>query len=177
MKLTKEEKAKRLTEAYEQGRKWIAGRPDAPQYPFHAPGDNNSTPPPKLPVPSQSSADDLTKLRDSCVALFSRKPLKIIPPISIHSDDHFTVIGIIPDPNFAPPLPNAHYEPSRNIVCFREGYLKTATAGQLVNTMKHELLHAWIHQHDFSGDRAHDDIFKAACELLGIQWWEGYRAT
>ncbi len=175
MKLTKEEKDRLLAEAYQKGREWVARRPDVLQYPLHPPGETNTSPPPKPPIPSQSSVDDLTKLRDSCVALFSRKPLKSIPPVYIHGDTHFT--QIIPDIHFAARLPNAHYEVSGNIICFREGYLHTATPAQLINTMKHELLHAWIHQHDFDGDRAHDDIFKAASELLGITWWEGYRAT
>lgn len=116
--------------------------------------------PPDPPDPIEA----LTKLRNSCLSLFQKKPLKNIPPIFIEDDDHFSK-----------PIILAHYHTSKDAVCFRKGYLETATAQSLADTMKHELLHAWIQQHDFKGDRAHDDLFKATAHLLGINWWEGLR--
>lgn len=110
----------------------------------------------------------LTKLRDSCLSLFHKKPLKTIPPIFIEPDEHFK--------NSKLPYVYAHYHTSKDVICFNEKYIKeNPTPQSLLDTMKHELLHAWIHQHNFNGDRAHDDLFKATAELLGINWWEGLR--
>jgi hypothetical protein len=128
-------------------------------------------PPPDPPInvyepTPDTSVYELTKLRDSCLSLFDKKPLKSTPSVFIEEDDHFDSTTT-----------RAHYHTAENQICFRKGYLDKGTPQQWVNTMKHELLHAWIHQHDFRGDRAHDDLFKAAAELLGIEWWEGYRES
>lgn len=111
------------------------------------------------------SVQALNRLRDSCLSLFDKKPLKTIPPVFIKPDDHFS------------PNAGAHYEPSKNVICFKESSVNRGTPGYLADTMKHELLHAWIDQHDFKGYRAHDDLFKAAADLLGIEWREDYRES
>jgi hypothetical protein len=117
-----------------------------------------------IPKPVHSAKlDDLIKLRDSCLTLFDKQSLKVIPDVAIEPDTHFRVPAL------------AHYHTGRNLICYKASYLESGDYTSFIDTMKHELLHAWIDQHNFSGDRGHDDVFQAAAHLLGIQWREDYR--
>ncbi len=63
----------------------------------------------------------------------------------------------------------AHYRPSSNQICFNENYLNRV-ASEIENTMKHELLHAWLHQNGFGNEvDCHGPHFRAMAKYLGIK--------
>ena len=103
---------------------------------------STSTTKPTIDETSSNPLDSLIRLRDSCLTIFAKLPIPNIPELAIEPESHFS------EPSFA-----AHYHPDRILICFKDSYLQQADYLSLVNTMKHELLHAWVHQHNFHGDR------------------------
>lgn len=129
-----------------------------------------------FPSPPPSVLTDLerlTRLRDSCLHNFHKKPLKAVPSIAIKSIEHFSK-----------PLTLARYEPPQNVVCFKDEYVKEASYDELADTMIHELLHAWLNQHGPQGenktwadqqDNPHDQYFEMMAQQLGIEFNPAWR--
>ena len=115
-----------------------------------------------VPTPSQplTMLEQLTRLRDSCLSLLDKTPLKDIPLIVTRPKSYFLELA------------HAQYESIGNLICFNESYLETATPEQLVNTMKHELAHAWLHQHGYDQENWHGPHFQIVAKLLGIEVWQ-----
>ena len=99
-------------------------------------------------------SEELTALARECASRFV-PALKKIPKVYISPEEDF-------DDTMA------FYIPAINEAFFSAAYLKRASPEQLKNTMLHELLHAWIHQHKYDDALGHDGAFKAAATMFGI---------
>jgi hypothetical protein len=80
-------------------------------------------------------------------------PLRVIP-----------TLHILPPSMFKNAI--AYYKPET--ICFNDQYLNR-TPEQIENTMKHELLHAWLHQYGFRTGDSHGIHFRVMATYLGVK--------
>jgi hypothetical protein len=123
------------------------------------------TDPVYTPPPPDTRLSSLLKLRDSCLALFSKQPIRTLPDVKIFPDDHFAADVI------------AHYDPNEVWICFNQSFLdQNPSYDRLADTMTHELLHCWIHENyiDMDGD-PHGPPFEACAKMLGIPFNPSWR--
>jgi hypothetical protein len=144
--------------------------PTIPDAPVYVAPPSPSSPPPSIPTAPEvnngrMTVRELEQLRATALHEFRNHPLKHIPPIFIEPLEHFL------DQEWA------HYERRQRIICFSTAYVEDADISSLLDTMIHELLHAWIHENELGDGDPHGKSFEAACKLLGIHFNPAWRKT
>ena len=95
----------------------------------------------------------------------------MLPVLALFRDIPVPSLAIEGPGHFPPPvMATAHYESRPHRICFNTVYLISPDFQEIENTLKHELVHAWICWKGVRDDGFHGEQFKKKARQVGCEF-------
>jgi hypothetical protein len=137
------------------------------------------------PIVELDHDPSLDKLRDRYLPIFDPAYLEQLIPKSLlvrlgllremappafflRNDKHFDEDPGEPSTSFA------HCHDDGITICYRRSNIKEASMWSIENSVRHELLHAFMFQHAIENEVSHGPIYRELAKYVGVRWYQGW---